>query len=224
MIDELYLWKLSHKQRLASIFLNKLTSKIVIIIGTVFIFLSSGCSLLHPAAVNEPNLYTLNYVPNKITGRQHTNLSLLVMPTDADPALTDQDMLYSRKPHEINHFSKNSWVAAPPKMLTSLITRTLQDSGYYKAVIMAPFSGDVDLRLYTHLYQMQQEFLYKPSIVRISLAAQLVNANTGKIKAAKQFQLIEVAPQNNPYGGVVAMNHAVSKLIQQILKFCMQHS
>lgn len=204
------------------------TNNSVYVILILLITQLSGCSLMHPAPSIEPAVYNLNYFFSHIStpsrSVKHAQRTLLVMPTQVSPALNDKEMIYITKQHRISHFSKNEWVAPPAKMLTALITKALQDNGYFYAVITAPFTGSIDLRLYTHLYQLQQVFLQKPSVVHLSLAAQLVNAHTGKVIATKQFQLVEPAPQDNPYGGVLAANNAVHKLLRQLVDFSARHS
>lgn len=184
----------------------------------------TGCSLMHPAAVTDPAKYSLSYSPSQAIPNKQARFSLLVYPTQVSPSLQSNHMLYMKKTYRMDSFSKNEWVAPPAKMFTSLIAKALQDSGHFHAVIVAPFTGNIDLRLYTYLYQLRQEFLQKPSVVRVSLAAQLVNAHTGTVIATQQFLAVEPAPSESPYGGVIAANRAVNKLLTQLAGFCIVNS
>src|SRR5207244_1666649 len=123
------------------------------------------------------------------------------------------------KPYQLAYFSKNSWIANPADQFTALITHALQQSNYFKAVVATPFIGTTDLKLNTHLYTLQQNFLFNPSREQIVLAAQLVNAHTGKIIASKTFSYSISTISNDPYSGVVAANKAVRLMLRSLVSF-----
>lgn len=176
-----------------------------------------GC--FSPVSLPQQNLYTLNPAVKIMASKQHSSKTLLVMSTQASDELSTQKMAYVNKPYQLAYFAKNSWIAEPADQLSALITSTLQQTHYFKAVVTTPFVGVTDLKLNTYLYTLQQNFLFNPSREQFKLSAQLVNAATGKLIAEKTFQYAIPAGSNNPYGGVVAANRAIQQMLQGLVSF-----
>lgn len=185
-----------------------------------FSILLTGC--FSPVSLPQKNLYTLAANTKSQVAKYHSTKTLLVMATQATDELSTQKIAYVNKPYQLAYFTKNSWIAEPADQLTAIITNTLQQTHYFKAVVTTPFVGVTDLKLNTYLYQLQQNFLVNPSVEQFKLSAQLVNAATGKLIAEKTFQYAIQAPSNNPYGGVVAANKAVQQMLQGLVNFVLR--
>ncbi len=189
----------------------------------LLILISVGL-ILTACAVNvpQPTLYTLN--PGKITTikAKPTQRTLLVLDTDSVPAFRRKDMAYVLGSYQIAYYAKHSWVAAPAQQLTPIIVTALQESGHYKGVVTAPFIGITNLRLATRLIKLEQIFSGNQSSVLLQLSAHITNATTGKLIASREFQAQIPAPQNNPYGGVIAANQAAKIIVQKLVQFCLQ--
>lgn len=182
----------------------------------------SACSLLLPAKPYNPTLYTLDSANLSLAAtvsRHATHKSILVLPVMPDQKLNNTRMLYVLKPHQIASFSNNIWAATPAQMLQPLIAQSLRASGNFYAVASAPFIGNVDYKIYSQLITLQQDFTIHPSIVTMTFSAQIVDANSGRIVAARQFHASVPAPQDNPYGGVIAANHATAEILQQLTRY-----
>ncbi len=76
------------------------------------------------------------------------------------------------------------------------------------------------LRLETEIIALQQEFTLKPSQTRFAVRAQLVDVARRRIVATEEFEAVEPAPSDGPYGGVVAANHAVARVLGKLAKWC----
>ena len=93
-------------------------------------------------------------------------------------------------------------------------------SGGYRAVVQAPSLAAANLRLETELVRLQQDFGARPSRVRLTLRAQLIDTDARRVLASAEFDETEVAPSDDAYGGVIAANRALGRLLERLAKFC----
>ncbi len=95
----------------------------------------------------------------------------------------------------------------------------MRNTCFFKAVVNAPFTGESQFRLDTRLIKLQHEFFCCPSKVRMIMHAVLVDNNCHQAIAERVFEVVVIAPQNNPYGGVLAANKATRILLSQVADF-----
>jgi cholesterol transport system auxiliary component len=76
------------------------------------------------------------------------------------------------------------------------------------------------MRLDTEVLRLQHEFLSKPSRVRFTLRAYLVDNVTRRVLASREFDETVPAATEDPYGGVVAANRAVRTVLERLASFC----
>ncbi|MCC2666671.1 MAG: hypothetical protein K0S63_587 [Gammaproteobacteria bacterium] len=191
------------------------------IMGIIAVFLLSACSVFSPVK-NEPvNSYVLNTLPKIHPQKSRHQITVLVtQPTTSDINNTTQ-MVYTIGQHQVAYFAKNRWADTPAQMLQSLLIQTLQNTKYFYAEL-PPALARYHYVINTQLLQFEQQFFMHSSDVVISLRVQIIKTNNDKIIAAKQFTVREPAPENTPYGGVVAANQAAAKLTAQVVKFCLR--
>ncbi|NJN45587.1 MAG: hypothetical protein HC808_02830 [Candidatus Competibacteraceae bacterium] len=133
-------------------------------------------------------------------------------------------MAYSQAPAALSYYTQSSWVDTPARMLLPLIVQALENSQAFKAVLTPPASVPVDLRLDINLIRLQQEFLLKPSRVRITLRAKLIDMATSHILATQLFEAIELAPSEDADGGVQAATRATERLLREIRAFVLKYT
>ena len=182
----------------------------------------AGC--FSPAELPQVQSYTLNSPKVQVAKATPTNHVLLLLATQASPAFSSNKMAYTNKTYEQGYFTKHQWVAPPAEQLTPLIAHAIQQTHHFKAVVTAPYVGQVNYRLNTRLLKLQQNFLQQPSHEQLTLLAQLVQSRTGKVMAEKQFAISVPTQAQTPYGGVVAANRAVQQLLQQLTRFVVAHT
>ena len=61
-----------------------------------------------------------------------------------------------------------------------------------------------------------------PRQARVRIRAQLIDLDTQEVLATRTFEQTETAPSDNPYGGVVAINAALARLIDEIVTFAVE--
>lgn len=186
--------------------------------------LTSCSSILAPQQQPVMQSYTLTSVSKiKPRGAKSQN-TLLVSRTTGSSNLQSQDMLYVTKLYSLEPFTKNQWSATPAQMFFPLLVQSLQNSQHFRAVVTPPFSGKDNIQLNTQVITLQQEFLQNPSRIKMEVNAELINSQSERVIASKRFFATAKAPQNNPYGGVVAANAASRQILQQIVTFVASHS
>ena len=158
-------------------------------------------------------------------GGGHEVEDLLVRPENfrSQPAGTLEDArsgVPTRRAGEIEYFSRNRWADTPAHMLAPALAQAIEHSGSFRAVVRTPGAVNVDLRLYSELVRLQQNFGVRPSRVEISVRVQLVGTAPPRALASAQFDEVEDAPSDDPYGGVMAADRSLSRLVRRIADFC----
>jgi cholesterol transport system auxiliary component len=181
----------------------------------------SSCALFSPAKPNQ-NTYVLNSIPHFVQTKSPRHHNLLITVPDAESAFDTTQMAYTTKPYGIAYYSRNRWVETPAQMLQPLIVQTLQKTHYFHAVVTSSFIGHYDYLLNTHIIKLQQNFLRTPITYEVAVQVELINATTNEILVTKQISIMEPVPQATPYGGVIAANRAIAKVLQLIATFCLK--
>lgn len=105
-------------------------------------------------------------------------------------------------------------------MLAPLLAQALEQSGTLRGVVQAPGGAAADLRLDVENVRLVQDFSTRPSRIRFTLRAQLIDIGARRMLATREFDEIESAPSDDPYGGVIAANRALERLLGQLAEFC----
>ena len=187
----------------------------------------SGCgSALLAKPAPAPVLFTLDSLPAAKAGPAAparvlaSGTTLSVNPPQAAPGYDSARMVYTRAPHQIEHFALHQWVDAPAQMLAPLLVRALQSSGAFGAVLGAPSLGQGEIRLETTLLRLEQDFSSAPSQVRLTLRAVLVHSASRRVLASREFDASQAAPSDDPRGGASAANLALQRVLADLVAFC----
>lgn len=141
---------------------------------------------------------------------------LLVGVPQAAAGFEQPRMAYLQRPSEVNYYAAHFWVDAPSRMLTPLLIRALEQSGYWRVVVPMPSALRADHQLDVSGLVVQQEFLQKPSQSRVRLRVQLTDLKTQRVMGARSFDRLEPAPSEDAYGGVLAANRAMSAVLTAV--------
>jgi len=133
-------------------------------------------------------------------------------------------MAYLRQPHELNYFAVNRWADTPAHMLDSLLVQALEQTKSFRAVVHLANVVPANVRLDTELIRLQQDFSTKPSKVQLTLRAQLIDVTGKQVLAVKVFDDTENAASDDAYGGVVAANLMLQRVLSQLADFCVNES
>ena len=147
------------------------------------------------------------------------NEILLLSAPHADPGFDTTRMVYLTRPYEISYYATNQWAETPARMIGTLLLRSLEKSSLWRVVVPIPSFVPGDYRLDTQGLVLQQEFSQKPSQVRLGLRLQLVALHDQVVLGIRRFEVVENAPTDDAYGGVLAANRAVTTLLEQVTEW-----
>jgi cholesterol transport system auxiliary component len=145
---------------------------------------------------------------------------LIVNPPIAAAGFDSPRIIYVRDSHKLEYFAHSEWVDPPARMLGPLLVAALANTGAFGAVVLTPGAAAGDLRLDTEIIRLQHEFQSQPSRVRFTLRAILVEDRTRRVVAWREFDGSVAATSEDPYGGVVAANQIVQKVVEDLSSFC----
>ncbi|WP_293005046.1 ABC-type transport auxiliary lipoprotein family protein [Nitrosomonas sp.] len=199
--------------------------KQMLLLIVILLFLT-GCSVLHKPqsaistyAFGMPHLSLTEQVPNQ---SQLHRRSLLINEAAA-PAWLDSTAIHYRllydNPAQSYAYANSRWIAAPATLLTQqirnrIVTNTpeqvLKDSGTAKA----DYVLQIELDEFTQLFDTTDS-----SHVVVSLRVSLIERNSRKLFAQKDFSTIESSPSADAAGAVFALNSASDKLINELVSW-----
>jgi cholesterol transport system auxiliary component len=144
---------------------------------------------------------------------------LLVEQPRAAAGFDSKHMVYVRQPLAPEWYTQSAWVDSPARMLAPLLVQTLQGSGVFKAVVLAPSAARADLRLDTEVVRLQQSFLQQPGSVRFTLQATLSDNHTHEVLAWRLLDVVQPVASEDAAGGSVAASLAVQQALRQLSGF-----
>jgi cholesterol transport system auxiliary component len=145
--------------------------------------------------------------------------SLLVTVPEPAPGFESPRMVYVKIPYELNAYANSQWVDSPARMVASLIVHQLDNSGLWGSVVHMPTSVRADYRLDIGHVLLAQEFLQQPSRLRLALRAQLSTIRDPRVIGTRNFEIREDAPSEDAYGGVLAAQGAVRRLLDDLVEW-----
>lgn len=185
--------------------------------------LGTSCGLWQPAPAEPTSLHLLDARPAVATSVRRDHV-LAVSAPRAAPGFDSAAMAYVQSPHALDHYATHRWADTPARMLGQLLTRTLEDTGSFRAVVQAGSGLPADLRLDTEIVLLRQSFLARPSRVELTLRAQLVDVPGRRVLATRYVEAVQEAPTDDAPGGVAAANTAVERALAQVAAFCVDAS
>jgi cholesterol transport system auxiliary component len=190
--------------------------KIARIVWFAFFMFTNGC-VLGPSEIGAPRSYFLNPEiswknPHGYGERIGTTVLLITQPK-AQAGFETARMAYLLRPYEINYFAVNQWADSPARMFHRIMAENLDKTGLWGAVLQTPGTVPAQYRLDSDNLVLEQEFFSRPSRVRLALRAQIIDTRKPTILATQYFEVFELAASDDPYGGVLAANHAAEKLL-----------
>lgn len=184
----------------------------------------AGCAGIAAPEMISKDLYVLEAQPVVKAAPARRDLVLAVSTLRARPGFETAQIAYVQKPHELNYFVANRWVAAPARMLEPLLLDTLARTGGFRSVVPTAGAVPADLVLDVELARLQHDFATRPSQVQLTLQARLIDLRGKRVLATWQFSEAENAPSEDAYGGVIAANRLVARALEQLAGFCLSES
>jgi cholesterol transport system auxiliary component len=178
----------------------------------------SGCALSGRPATPPMSTFVLEGTPqSSAVTSPATSLVLKVSMPAAAPAYSSPRMAYVEQPYRIDYFARNEWADAPARMLRTLLTQQLTNSGLFGFVFADAVGVDENVRLDCEIIELVQAFSDSGSEVRLSIRFDLVDVAHRAILVSRTISVTEPASAREPYAGVVAANRAVQRTVDQLV-------
>jgi len=195
--------------------------------STLFVLLGA-CGVLNPGQESQRAFYSLDGAgaveartpPLAPLPVSSTAPTLIINPPHAAAGFDSRHIVYVREPHRLEHFANSEWADTPARMIAPLIVAALEKSATFRAILLTPSAAAGDLRLDVEIVRLQHEFGRSPSQVRFTLRTYLIDTETRQVLAREEFDESVPAPHDTPYGGVIAANGAVQKVMARLAVFC----
>jgi cholesterol transport system auxiliary component len=142
--------------------------------------------------------------------------TLVVNVPVAQPGFDTPRMAYTQRPYEVSYYGTHQWADPPARMLTPLLVQVLEQTGYWRAIAQMPTSVRGDYRVDIDQLVLLQDFLQKPSRVRVALRIQITKLPEYLVLGTRLFEMVEEASNDDAYGGAVAANRAVERLVREV--------
>lgn len=181
--------------------------------------LMTACTAIVPRPPAVQNIFVLNtaFPPQASANPGHgSGPTIVVTPPRAAPGFDTPRFAYVPRSNEISYYANSRWAEAPPEMLEPLLIQALEATGEFHAVVKSSSPVPGDLRLDTEIIHLQQEFLAKPSRLRFTVRAQVLDLKQRRVLATRTFDVVEEAPGDNAYGGATAAEAAAGKVLRQV--------
>jgi cholesterol transport system auxiliary component len=181
--------------------------------------LLAGCSLLPPPQ-SEPATSILSKVPDQVPFEPGHASTLLVQRPEISSAYDTTRMAYTVKPYEIAYYRDNQWADTPAQMIQPLLVRTLQQTGFFQAILSAPDPGHTSYVLRTEIMELTQDYTRSPPLMRLTLHLRLFD-ESGRAVAEREITERETMQAATSYAGVNAANEALAKALRGAAEFVM---
>jgi cholesterol transport system auxiliary component len=197
-------------------------NRILGIVSLTLLLLIPACSL-GPTETAAPRSYFLK--PEISWNNPHGSGArigaavLLITQPKAHAGFDTPRMAYLLRPYEINYYAFNQWADAPARLLHQVMVENLDKAGSWRAVLQTAGTVTAQYRLDCDNLILEQQFFSQPSRIRLALRAQLSETKQQSIVATRYFELLEPAPSEDAYGGVLAANQATAKLLAQMAEW-----
>lgn len=186
--------------------------------------LLAGCVSLPVPQMEQPKLYRLD-APRPVHAAMPQRKQILAVSLPrAQLGAESAGMAYVQQAHELDYFVSSRWADTPARMLEPLLQQTLSQTGSFRAVVSNVGTLVADLRLDSEWIRLQQEFGTLPSRAHLTLRVQLVDIRSNQVLAQLEIDEVETADSDNAYGGVVAANRALQRVLEKVAVFCVHES
>ncbi|MDH3980624.1 MAG: ABC-type transport auxiliary lipoprotein family protein [Gammaproteobacteria bacterium] len=196
--------------------------KLIAVLGAVWLL--AACSLLPDPKPAAQDRYLLEYTPAMAVAGSEDMPVLMITTPRAHGAYDTARIAYMQQQFGLRYYVRSRWADTPARMLAPLLAEAMNATGQFQALYASPGALSAQLRLDTELLRFHQDFTAQPSMIHVTLRAQLVDLKDQHVIASRLFDIREAATSEDTYGGVQAANRATAQLMEQLSRFCLESS
>ena len=182
---------------------------------TGLLFLLAGCSSPKPA-MNEYTL-GLHVKAKKAQKTPYSEKTLKVDQAYGNTLFQSLKMYYVEGAYQQYAYAQSQWTQSPSAKITQSMTEYLRQMQLFKSVQSFHSKSETDMRLeiniedFMHYFDANEE----NSHVHVRITCNLIDEATHKAVATKTFDVNVQAKSNDAFGGVAALNDAMSEILKE---------
>lgn len=171
-----------------------------------------------------PTTYVLD-APVSVTPLSRPRHGVLLVAQPLTEAGYDvPEIAYTRTPLAVEYYTRSEWAESPGRMIWPMLIQALETSNAFQAVITTSSGAPADLRLELDIIRLQQEFFTNPSQMRLTARVKLFDLRSGHVLGTQVLEVVEPAPSEDAYGGVLAANQATATLLTQVVEAVLRYA
>jgi cholesterol transport system auxiliary component len=175
-----------------------------------------GCTL-GPAETSPVRTYVLDpHLAAPAAAVRRPDATLLISLPKAEPGFDTARMAYVPRQHELGYYAFSQWADTPGRMLLRVLAHAMARTRLWTVVAQVPSGLRPDYRMDCDSLVLEQQFVSRPSRVRLALRAQLIDVKGESIIGARHFEIFQTSSSEDAYGGVVAANQAATDLLDEL--------
>jgi ABC-type uncharacterized transport system auxiliary subunit len=192
-----------------------------ILLYFISVSIITGCSILEPIKTANMQYYLLQYKPGYKPCNNHSDITLQILPTQANSPYNTYNMYYSNDPYTLNQYSYSSWAILPEETINQAMQQTLNNSCTFGNILTADTTVTSKYQLTSQLIQLKQNIDNTKSSATLIIKVQLIDKNTNiiKNKTFTQTSTIEISPQGMASGTSANLQQFLTNLIDWLSGF-----
>jgi cholesterol transport system auxiliary component len=171
----------------------------------------------------EPAKELLSKLPNATHYAHSQAGSLTILRPEVSPAFDTARMAYTERPYQLGYFRDHEWAEPPAKMMQKLLVETLQQTGFFRSVLIPPAIAPAGYTLRTEIPELIQDYTRTPPLFRLTLRIELLGPS-GHSLASREIMMEEPMQAATPYAGVIAANSALARALRDTAELVLAHA
>jgi len=193
-------------------------TRLLLIFSTTLFFLLS-CSVINRIPSPAIDVYTLSprIESNQVSTKVKDAVILALSPLRSSRSLMGTDIIYRNSDYSYDSYSYSRWSDSPAQLLELFLQHYLASNQFISAVVPvnSAIKADVILEgmLLDFSHHIQNDGL---STGRVAIQFNLINNQSKKVLATKEFSAEVVTESINAAGATAAINQATKKVTEEL--------
>ncbi|MCU0803943.1 MAG: ABC-type transport auxiliary lipoprotein family protein [Burkholderiales bacterium] len=143
--------------------------------------------------------------------------TLLVAGTTVDSFYDADSLVFSRAAGERQYYQFASWTERPARRIAFLVQRRIEARGGFASVAGLTSGVSGDLLLNVALVDFYHDTAGAPSVVRVAIAAELVDARNRVLLGRRVFTATAPLPSDDARGAVAGFDRATAEALDPLV-------
>ncbi len=141
---------------------------------------------------------------------------LLLRDTETPGVFQSVRLVYSRAPGTLSYYQYARWSDAPARSLNARLRQRLNEAGPFAAAVPLGAGVRAEYQLNTRLREFFHDAARPPGVARITLEAELVRREDGRLLARELFRAEAPVASHDAAGAAAALGAASGRLLDEL--------